>query len=536
MTSIVPTLYLLVRQSDRARQAAVANACATALGAQEQNAASSWATLDALRRQYDLPAIEFQPNSGPVVRIGTSIAGQHETRRLPAGKLVVSFRGEMPSQLLSTLRLAGVAALIAAATGAVLLAVQARELVHAGAAESSLEDDSETGGTSYLINTFGSSLKTLKSRESELARLHQEQKERAEEVARLSATLVRSLNSGFIAVDEHGNIVEVNQAAWDLLELRPQQSVTTLPLIEALGTSPFTELLADACLRRLALQRHEVSTGGQWPRLIGLTTVPLLDPHGRYLGMLALFTDLTQIRDLEQRIRELQSLADLGEMSAGIAHEFRNSLSTILGYLRLAQRGRNSAEIVERVQSAEREAAALGGAVESLLAFARPLDLSVDHVDLLDLARSTAERLATESEGIEMTVEGESATIEGDRSLLARAIENVFRNAIDAVREVHTAGGWIRAEVRANPVPMLTVADNGSGLDEAQSARLFVPFYSTKANGFGLGLALTRKIVLVHGGTIRLTGTPGAGATATMEFANPPLRLTAERRTDRYFS
>jgi signal transduction histidine kinase len=536
ITSIVPTLYLLIRQSDRARQSAVADTCAATLAVQPRTDGETWALLEGLRKRYDLSSIEYQPREGAPVRIGASVAGQRERRKVGDGLLLVTFRSEMPAQLLFTLRIAAIAAVTAAATGAILLAIQARELVHAGAGADPTAGDPDGTSTSYLINTFGSSLKTLKSRENELTRLHQQQKERADEVARLSATLVRSLNSGFIALDEHGRIVDLNQSAWELLSVRPQERVTTRALVDALGSSQFTELLADACRNRLALQRQEVATGGESPRLIGLTTVPLLDPQDRYLGMMALFADLTPIRDLEQRIRELQSLADLGEMSAGIAHEFRNSLSTILGYLRLAQRGRNSSETVERVQSAEREAALLARAVESLLVFARPVDLSVDEVDLLDLARSTADRLTTEADGIEVRVEGERATIEGDRSLLGRAIENVFRNAIDAVREARSSDGRIRIEIRATPFPAITVADNGSGLDEARSARLFVPFQSTKPHGFGLGLALTRKIVLVHGGTIRLQGAPGKGATATIEFANAPLSIAEHGRANRYFS
>ncbi len=495
-----------------------------------------WRVLEAMRRQYGLSAIELRRAGAPIVRTG-SAAGRRETRTVGSATLILTFKSDLPVELLSTLRIAAVAGALAAITGAILLAMKAGEVVRGTTPmDTSGSAESNGGGTSYLMHTFESSLKTLKTRENELTRLHLQEKDRADEVARLTATLVRSLNSGFLALDEHGRVVDLNQAAYELLGVRSTARVTARELVEALGASPFTRTLADACAGRIALQRQEVSTGGDSPHIIGLTTVPLLDPQGRYLGMFGLFADLTPIRELEERIRELQSLADLGEMSAGIAHEFRNSLSAILGYLKLAQRGRDGDEISERVRNAEREAALLARSVESLLAFARPVTLSSEEIDLLELARSTAERLSAELESIDLQFKGESVSIEGDRSLLGRALENVLRNAIDAVRETHRNDGSIIIETRSSPVPAITVSDNGIGIEEARMARLFLPFQSTKPHGFGLGLALTRKIVLVHGGTIRLEGAPGRGATATLEFANAPLSLMTYQRTQRYLS
>jgi signal transduction histidine kinase len=224
------------------------------------------------------------------------------------------------------------------------------------------------------------------------------------------------------------------------------------------------------------------------------------------------------MRRLESRLRDMQSLADLGEMSAGIAHEFRNSLSTIVGYLRLARRGAISSETEERLQRADEEVQQLAAAVESLLVFARPMQMQRQRVDLGELARATVERFAPLAGGIAFELSGGEAWIEADGVLLGRAIENLVRNAIDAIDEKQAGGGRIRLETAAAPHPMLVIRDDGVGLDPADVNRLFLPFQSTKPQGFGVGLALARKIVVLHGGTIALTGNRGKGATATIVF------------------
>jgi signal transduction histidine kinase len=233
--------------------------------------------------------------------------------------------------------------------------------------------------------------------------------------------------------------------------------------------------------------------------------------------MIALFTDLTPVRLLETRVREMQSLADLGEMSAGIAHEFRNSLSTILGYLRLAQKENLSAGATDRLRNAEQEARLLTEAVESLLTFARPLSLEFQRLDASALIREIVDRFQPLRDGIEVEFRGPSAMIDGDPALLRRAFENVLRNAIEAIEQA-ARPGRITVDSSETPSPRVTITDNGIGIAEEETSRLFLPFRSGKPNGFGLGLALAKKIILLHGGWIRLSGRPGTGATVTIEF------------------
>ena len=362
----------------------------------------------------------------------------------------------------------------------------------------------------YLIDTFHKSIVTLRAQEAELQRMHDLQKERADDLARVTAALTRSLTSGFMAIDPEGRVVEINAAGREIL--RPTADVAGVPLEDAFGRTPFSEAVRSAVDQRVGLTRLEIQLGKQ---TIGLTTVPLVGEQQQFLGVLALFTDLTHIRDLETRVRELQTLADLGEISAGIAHEFRNSLAAILGYLRLVRMESLADKPRTSVERAEKEASQLSAAVDSLLSFARPMRLNRTTLDLFELVCEVAAKIE-KPDSVKIDCDGAPVTIAGDSALLSRALENLIRNAVDSV--VEKGGGRIRITVAASPRPSVRIEDDGVGLDPADVTRLMLPFQSGKAKGYGLGLPLARKIALLHGASFALTGSVGEGAVASIEF------------------
>jgi signal transduction histidine kinase len=289
-------------------------------------------------------------------------------------------------------------------------------------------------------------------------------------------------------------------------------------LPDAIPLRAFADTLRDAFEQRAAMNRIEISDVQpvtKEPVTIGLTTVPLRNEADALLGFLALFTDLTPIRSLEARVQEMTTLAQLGEISAGIAHEFRSSLSTILGYMKLARKGGVDDVAETRLQNAEKEASLLLKAIERLLAFAGPVQLNAETIDLRALLGEQIAHITDIDPSITVTLEGPAAVIQGARVLLSRAIENLLNNAADAVRQ--NGGGSIAVTLRDKP-QSLTIADDGAGFDPADGPRFFLPFQSNKPSGFGMGLPLAKKIVLLHGGTLRLHGEPGKGAVATIEF------------------
>lgn len=520
---IVALVFILESAIDQTRDArlkqwsAIADRAADEITYAQEHGIPVTAKLTALRARYPISELEVTSSTAPPP------PGRPATfqRLTPAGMLRLTFDDSDLRALHRKLLVTTAISLGATAFGFVLLLLYIPKITrpieemldHAGEIE---VRDPEVDEQQFLIETFKKSIATLKVQQEELRRLHDAQKIRADEFERVTAALTRSLTSGLIAVDARGLVVDVNQAGRDILRLGTGSEVAGRAIPDAIGDSALAAALGDAFEQRTALTRQEIASATPNGEIvIGLTTVPLVTEENAFLGMLALFTDLTEIRRLENRIRDLQALADLGEMSAGIAHEFRNSLSTILGYLRLAQHQSSVDEILVRIQRADQEATVLESAIESLLNFARPMTIDAQPVDLGELAANVVARLEPYASDVEIAVSG-AAIIDADRALLARAIENLVRNAIDAV---HDSGrtGRIAIDTRNDP-PSISVRDNGVGLDAESAGRVFLPFQSRKPHGLGLGLPLARKIVLLHGGSLHIAGTPGEGATVTIEF------------------
>jgi signal transduction histidine kinase len=493
---LAASLFLVAGSAKRSQYAAIADICGERLRQTGEDDVASAAAVRDLQKRFVLEGLlvvdgartfaagEVEPQ-----------AGYREERRVAGRRVEIRFTDHEMRRLVRTARIVFAVGGAAMLGGIILVlsifasAVRAKEAGPVGGSA-----DAAVSG--YLIE------------------MHSREKERADALATITETLVRSLASGFISVDEHGMLLDMNSAAREILDIPSTSPVRNRRLEEVLGATEFQRVLAKAIDERASLQRVEIAHVNE--RIVGLTTVPLLDAGGRGLGMLALFTDLTPVRQLETRLRDMQSLADLGEMSAGIAHEFRNSLSAVLGYLRLAQKSNVPPEAEERIRRAEGEARLLSEAVESLLTFARPMDLQTRPIDVTALLAETAERLRPLSSSIAIEVRGGPLVIDGDAVLLGRAFENLIRNAAEAIQE-RGSEGTIAIDV--TPAQQcIRIADDGVGIDDSEASRLFLPFRSTKPNGFGLGLALTRKIILLHRGTISMTGKRGVGSTVRIDL------------------
>jgi signal transduction histidine kinase len=476
--------------------------------------------LASMRTRYSLTAIEVRRAGRSAIVSGyPGEPSERIARRIDGGEIVLWFDDAPLRALRRRFALTAGIVLLASVMSTLLMLQYLPKIVRP--IEEMLDHAKELDGgagagvdeTTYLIDTFRTSIATLKEQESELKRLHEREKIRADDLERVTATLTRNLNSGFIAIDTAGRIVDLNAAAREILRLAPAP-LAGVPLREALGSNPFADSLATSFEARETLARHEVSAGdGADARIIGLTTVPLFNETEQFLGMLALFSDLTPVRQLETRLRESQTLAELGEISAGIAHEFRNSLSTILGYLKLARRAQSSEASIDSIAKAEKEAGELAEAVNALLSFARPLQMDRRTVALTPFLEELSGRIGVET-GVEIRCDGDDVTIAGDAALLARAFENLIRNAAESVRA--KGSGSVDVRVASEPRPNVTIADDGTGLDNADVPRLFLPFQSDRPGGYGLGLPLARKILLLHGGSIDLIGELGGGAMVTV--------------------
>jgi signal transduction histidine kinase len=521
-TLIVALFALVISLLRTDRLAATANAATRALApiAASASRADLETRLFLLHRENDIDRIELYRGGTLYATAGDDVpSAEVLTRDLKNGRLLFYYDAGRTATTRRGALVVGACATIATMMGLLLLILYVPKFVKP--LEEMLDHAQELGvrdrgddDARYLVHTFRQAVEKIHQQGQELDHLRDAATTRTPDIREVAGAIHRSFSSGFLALDAAGKIVAMNDAGRAMLNL-PAGEDNTPGALDQLPR-PFAEAVQSSLDTRAALTRREVVLDAA-ESLIGVTTVPLFEGEA-FLGLLALFTDLTTLRAMEGRLRDLENLVGLGQMSAGIAHEFRNSLFTILGYLRLAERV-STPEAVPKIRSAETEAKRLAGAVDTLLNFARPLTVKMQSLKFDELVREVIARVASAAPEVVLSFDGPPVELHGDRDLLDVALENILRNAVDSVRQRHPdGGGRIELVLETSPHTKLSIRDNGVGLDPEEAARLLLPFQSAKAHGFGLGLPLARKIVLHHGGTLALTGAPDEGATVRIEF------------------
>jgi two-component system nitrogen regulation sensor histidine kinase GlnL len=379
---------------------------------------------------------------------------------------------------------------------------------------------SATGGTetAFMAAAMQEALEQMRVQERAM-------KARAEASERLSGEIISSMTSGLLVVNEEGLVRTLNPAGQRLLGLPDGDWMRNHR--EVLTRSASLADVIDECLatkRPIVRRAVKMDRPGAGASHLGITVSPIRDGTGFAHGAICLFTDLSEVIDLEDQLRLKDSLARLGELTAGIAHEFRNGLATIHGYSRLLDLERLPADFRPYVQGIRDETEALGQVVTNFLNFAKPAELTLSPVDIGAMAERAAEEIRTEARarGGEVTVRGHFGVVEGDEVLLRQAFSNLCRNALEACVGVPPR---IVVEGVADSGEMLrvSVSDNGPGVDPAVATRMFRPFFTTKARGTGLGLALVQKIIVTHNGRVSAANAEGGGACLTVAL---PLRAT----------
>jgi nitrogen fixation/metabolism regulation signal transduction histidine kinase len=355
-----------------------------------------------------------------------------------------------------------------------------------------------------------------------VARLQsQEQAVRARAVAseRLSTRIVESLSAGLLVVEESGCIEIFNRAARRMLDIDGDAAggdyrdvLKDVPPLEGV----ITECLAT---RRPIVRRSLSMMVGGKRRHFGVTVSPLSETEEQ--GTICLFSDITNVVELEEQLRLKDTLARLGELTAGLAHEFRNGLATIHGYSRLLDPGALPAPYRPYVEGIRQETDALGQIVTNFLSFARPENISFQSVALGRIAQRAADDLRRElPEGTTTEVEGDFGDIQGDEVLLRQMFANLVRNAAEAC---DASGKQPQIVIRgavddSHGLCRLTVDDNGPGIAESDRDRVFQPFFTTRSRGTGLGLSVVQKIVVTHNGRVTVGRSPMGGASIEILF------------------
>jgi PAS domain S-box-containing protein len=334
--------------------------------------------------------------------------------------------------------------------------------------------------------------------------------------------IVATIESGVVAITSAGQIAMFNRAA-ERLTGRAADAVKGQPvgILEACLSEPLLASVADGAART----NPEVElAGGQRVRPVMCTTSPLRDPDGVVLGAVAVFSDLTPLKELEIERRRAERLAYFEVLASGIAHEIKNPLVAIKTFTQLVPRRREDLRFIDEfTRVVGREIERMERLLERLGALSRPgrrprypLDVRAPVAEALEVMQATFDE-----KGVTVT------TTVGDQPCLVLGhhaeLEQLFLNLVMNAHEATPPGGAVHVEITHDTQHVtVSVADTGPGIAPELVERVFDPFFSTKQRGSGLGLAICAGIAQTHGARLRATNRAGGGAKFYVEFPVAP--------------
>ena len=329
----------------------------------------------------------------------------------------------------------------------------------------------------------------------------------------------QSVGTGLIALDREHRVTAFNRAAEEITGVAAPRAIgrtwsalvgAALPLepIEvAIGGNPRASTRHETMLRR--------PDGTTVP--VRMTFSALRSGEGERLGLISACEDLSAIREMEMRMRQADRLATVGRMAANIAHEIRNPLASLTGAIEVLTSPLTADDARERLsQIVARESERLNHIIKNFLEYARPAPLSIAAFDVAVAAEEVLLLLEHRASPGSLKVIREFAPSipwPVDAQQFRQILWNLCLNAVEAMPD----GGELRvaAAVRAGTLEV-AVSDTGDGIGAGDLAHVFEPFFSTKPEGTGLGLALVHRIVQEHGGEIDVRSAPGLGTTFTL--------------------
>jgi PAS domain S-box-containing protein len=413
--------------------------------------------------------------------------------------------------------------------------------------EGPASEKKDTAG--FVIETFQSLIQRLKEKEQELERLRRVAEERADHIESYNENILRSVSSGVITFNQEEVITSFNLAAERILGWAAP-SVIGCSCSDVFGqSSQITRLVQNALNHKqvtvrqeLELVRQKESEGqvsdqarNKWAKIwVGVSTSLLMDKQDQVIGTTIVFTDLSEIKRLQEQVELKKRLTLLGEMSAGIAHEFRNYMGTIMGYAKLLSK-KVGPEFAASgmIQSIIQELEAMEQLINELLNFSKSTELNLQPVDLGMLIEKVVHQISAQAKGplpkLTLIFSPRLGKIQLDEVLIRQALGNIIQNALEAM----PSGGELKIQVEIRPrlIPLdkrgsgtgaasfegkeveIEIQDTGEGISPEVQDKIFLPFFTTKEKGTGLGLALVHKIILSHNGQIQVDSQEGKGTT-----------------------
>lgn len=361
--------------------------------------------------------------------------------------------------------------------------------------------------------------------------------------------VMESLNTGLLICDKAGNLLLTNKTAERLLPF----NATRVSLAEQRGmTTPVWNIIADSDISAFLHSVYEkpknqtseeftLETAGGSVRIIVVTALPLVQKK-RVTGTLIQIEDVTDARNQQTLLRRMESLASLTNLAASVAHEIKNPLGAISIHIQLIQKALKRAregdgmlpdeKFVEKyLDVVNEEIDRLNRIIVDFLFAVRPIQAKLEPVNPNEIINSLMDFMKPEFDKakVELKLEllDKPPNLMLDVALFKQVIMNLAQNAVAAMKTGGILG--INTQIK-NDHFIITVADTGEGMDEQTCSRIFEPYFTTKANGTGLGLTMVYKIIKESAGEIDVRSFPGEGTIFTISLPIPQ----KERRSIEY--
>ncbi len=344
--------------------------------------------------------------------------------------------------------------------------------------------------------------------------------------------IVENVNEGIWILDEDATIQYANQHLKEMLGISDLKGKNVYKLLDNANKKILLHIILENLIGRVARQEMQLTTANGEKKSVLLSSVPLYSDH-EYSGSLSIITDLTEQKNMERQLLQVQKLESIGTMAGGIAHDFNNILTGILGYTNILQRElQDNPKWEKYVNVIEKSSLRAADLVRKMLAFSRDTSKrGTEPVNVEEVLSETMTLLKSsfpKNIYVNIDVEPDLPMLLCDSTQIQQTVLNLCLNARDAMPNggnldisVSSATGaelkklFRKLEINHNTYIRIKVADSGEGMDSATLERIFDPFFTTKevGKGSGLGLAMVYGIVKGMDGHIIVNSDLGKGTT-----------------------
>jgi two-component system sensor histidine kinase PilS (NtrC family) len=347
---------------------------------------------------------------------------------------------------------------------------------------------------------------------------------RIHKLREFQSEILDNMTSGFVITNTQGMIAAQNNSASQILGVESKDSMGR-PIAEVMRTASGEECPVQTALRSgkdYSSYEFSVQRPGGETTMLGLTTNHMYNSHGEITGIIASFTDLTEMNLMRQELLRQDRMAVVGELAAGLAHEIRNPVAVIRGAIDEMGTSSQSPELLQRLQAmAIRESDHLNEIVKGFLDFSRNPESKLEPLDVKQVIEDSVDLLRHEFNGtsdltIDLDVQDARLPAAGNPFQLKQVFINIGKNAVEAMEHVGTLS--IFAGLSKDGPIEIRFEDTGPGIDPGAIEKIFEPFFTRKDSGVGMGLAVCMRIITAHNGTIRASNRTGGGCAMIVQL------------------